>query len=419
MPATPRRPRRPRATTTATADLSTLRWYHGGSAADSAGFKKLGHFPADYSARWAMWGAGIYLTVDREEAETFGEAVVEVSVDDAKLLDMRDPSYRAMPTTVWNHLSPKGQAAFERFHTTDLGAAAREGALADGYDGIVWLGDGWQPWAVLYRPELARASSVRRNPEAAPARAWTSTSPAGLGAPDLPAGTPGPAERIQEPAFRRWFGNSAVVDERGLPLLVWHGNAAWEKRYAGFGAPLEAVDPFDVFDFTRAVDIGMHFGTFSAARRMGPARPFYLRIENPLHMSDPGSWTTTLEAVPHEITPDGSIVNSGMFHFANTLHQLSRMGLFDQQDRMELRQAAGDRLVGAPQDRDSFAFVSTWLRAVLSENGYDGIVYRNEVEDKGSTSWVPFYPSQIKSAVENAGTWDLSDPNVRRNPRRR
>ena len=31
---------------------------------------------------------------------------------------------------------------------------------------------------------------------------------------------------LDNPAFRRWFGDSKVVDERGEPLVVYHGTAA-------------------------------------------------------------------------------------------------------------------------------------------------------------------------------------------------
>lgn len=48
-------------------------------------------------------------------------------------------------------------------------------------------------------------------------------------------------------------------------------------------------------------------------------------------------------------------------------------------------------------------------------NGYDGIVYLNEYEDKEhpADSWIAFRPEQVKSADENVGTFDPSDPDIR------
>jgi len=48
-------------------------------------------------------------------------------------------------------------------------------------------------------------------------------------------------------------------------------------------------------------------------------------------------------------------------------------------------------------------------------NGYDGIVYLNEYEDKEhpADSWIAFSPEQVKSADENVGTFDPADPDIR------
>ncbi len=65
---------------------------------------------------------------------------------------------------------------------------------------------------------------------------------------------------------------------RGEPLVVWHASA-------------RDVEAFDVFDLDRAFDIGFHFGTHEAAASFGgKPRAFYLRIQNPLRLIDPGDW---------------------------------------------------------------------------------------------------------------------------------
>lgn len=48
---------------------------------------------------------------------------------------------------------------------------------------------------------------------------------------------------------------------------------------------------------------------------------------------------------------------------------------------------------------------------MLTEAGYDGIVYENALEDAGSTSYVTFSPNQIKSTF-NRGAFDPADPNI-------
>src|SRR5690606_19309643 len=51
------------------------------------------------------------------------------------------------------------------------------------------------------------------------------------------------------------------------------------------------------------------------------------------------------------------------------------------------------------------------LKSVLAENGFDGIEYKNEVEDYGSKSYIIFDPSQAKSAIGNNGLFDEENDN--------
>jgi len=135
--------------------------------------------------------------------------------------------------------------------------------------------------------------------------------------------------------FKRWFGDSKVVDDDGKPLVVYHGGT------------------FSKSDIPRE---GMHFGTEQAAlRRMKDKRTkketelnaVYLSIKKPVEVPDTyiKDWSKTIE----------------------------------------------------------------WAK----EKGYDGIVYENKVEDKGSKSYIAFSPSQIKSATDNIGTFDGKNPDIR------
>jgi hypothetical protein len=149
----------PLATSGSTASASAPTWFHGGSADDVQQVKALGHFPADYAPRRGNWGAGVYLTSSNKEAKQFGDVVIGVSVPaSVKLLDMRDPAYRAMPSTVFDKLhSEKAKAAFqEGWNAGDIGGAVRAGVLADGYGGVIWKGDAWSDWAVIFDPTQVR-----------------------------------------------------------------------------------------------------------------------------------------------------------------------------------------------------------------------------------------------------------------------
>jgi hypothetical protein len=50
--------------------------------------------------------------------------------------------------------------------------------------------------------------------------------------------------------------------------------------------------------------------------------------------------------------------------------------------------------------------------AAVKAAGYDGLVYKNKVEDRNKLSYVVFDPSQVKSAIGNRGTFDVTNPNI-------
>jgi hypothetical protein len=167
-------------------------------------------------------------------------------------------------------------------------------------------------------------------------------------------------------SFRRWFGDSKVVDRKGLPLVVYHRTAK----------------DFSAFDTERG-DLGSHFGTAEQAEALldGHMRdgeltvPVYLSLKNPLRLSDKGG-----------------------FHADAVAPQLKRMGLIDASTCKRLA-AIGDR--GTVVERRA---ANAEIKSILLREGYDGVVYKNTTEGRGD-SYIAFAPEQIKSALGNRGAY--------------
>lgn len=181
------------------------------------------------------------------------------------------------------------------------------------------------------------------------------------------------AKRVDTPEFRGWFGNSAVVDEQGRPLVVYHSTD----------------NEFSVFE---RGDIGFHFGNRAQARDRGGRRMIkaYLSIQNPLRMADMGEdWDRPLRMMDELISMD-----------VLTEDDLARV------------EAAGQGLnAGRAADVQVPMIVEMLKRA-----GYDGIVYENEHEGDGGygdgqDSWIAFDATQIK-ATSNRGEFDPQNPNM-------
>jgi hypothetical protein len=177
--------------------------------------------------------------------------------------------------------------------------------------------------------------------------------------------------------FKRWFGNSKVVDAQGKPLVVYHGTAddfdVFELNAEG-ASGIGAKE--DGFFFTPDVDLasgfsrlatkkgGTKFDTFGNSNVM----PVYLSIKNPK--------------------------------------------VLQREDVMS-------------EKRDQWVHDPAKIRAQIAKarkEGYDGLLLKDYLEDfnvegeyyiKRGDQWVAFEPSQIKSATGNIGAYDVNNPDIR------
>ena len=180
-------------------------------------------------------------------------------------------------------------------------------------------------------------------------------------------------------AFKRWFGDSKVVDGDGKPLVAYHGTTSsfnvFETKQVQLGKPRRK---------TNAGELGSWFAA--------PSITEY----------DEGN----AEYVASSFTEDNS-PSAGLNDYksgANVMPvYLSIKKPYDAGDYESLM-----------DDRDEYG---SWkaLRKQLEGEGYDGIVIYGSDTDGNviRDDWVAFNPAQIKSATGNRGTFDENNPDIR------
>lgn len=214
--------------------------------------------------------------------------------------------------------------------------------------------------------------------------------------------------------FKRWFGDSKVVDEKGEPLVVYHGTR--QRR------------PFTVF---RTRGFSAHFGIAEAAnlrlidrrlsdlatredrrreieanrvKKFEQVYPLLLSIQNPLRAGqDPMTWDDPARVLYAlmEGADDPSL-----------REELELMLEYAEEQKLDYTSRGYD--LDEWRESEEADEVVEGTKAELIALGFDGIVYENEVE--GGESWVAFRPEQIKSATGNRGTFDPNDPDIKHSP---
>lgn len=215
---------------------------------------------------------------------------------------------------------------------------------------------------------------------------------------------------VRTNAFKNWFGDwehdpanaSKVVDDNGEPLVVYHG----AKSGSGF----------TVFDTWGEGDSEGSGSFFSADRQVasgyanGEVYATFLNIRHPLVHDFGGSrW----DSVPGR--PSG--------YFVETEDGESEW--FDNKpdaDDALARYGEGAQIVEDYADDGSESnFTLNDLAREAREEGYDGVIAREVFDpsikaDEGghavSDDFVAFASNQIKSATDNRGTFDPSNPDI-------
>jgi hypothetical protein len=200
---------------------------------------------------------------------------------------------------------------------------------------------------------------------------------------------------VQSEAFKKWFGDSKVVDADGKPLVVYHGTNkdqqgeaftmldAYASNYGlfGQGAYLTA-DPSVASEYT------------SKGRGDSPSvYPLYASIKNPIDMdakADPQKWIDAYPDFDVEAYHEGGTSNESYYRAVEEA----------------LRDEGMEKWEGAEAMQDG-----------LRRMGHDGITHigggRVKSEGKKHRVFIAFDPEQIKSATGNAGTFDPSNPDIR------
>ena len=168
-------------------------------------------------------------------------------------------------------------------------------------------------------------------------------------------------------SFKRWFGDSKVVDENGEPLVVYHGTMNNDFDVFKPSGEQNLFGRGDQFYFTDDANEASGYAIGNADQKSkgrngsGSVMPVYLSMKNPANL-----------------TADNFNVND-----------------IDVQSYIESLDMDG-------------------LLSAIKDAGYDGVIYDGDIAPIPAigTHYVVFEPNQIKSAIGNRGTFDATDPSI-------
>ena len=283
--------------------------------------------------------------------------------------------------------------------------------------------------------------------------------------------------QTETPEFKKWFGDSKVVDSKGNPLVVYHGTTFSfeefnqsksniesdfgkafyftnsprdvENNYAGQGPDLtnrierlaeqlilsEDYSQVDAYQKAKEELLGQSPNTM----------PVYLSLKNPAILGGKNETVLTYQVSENEegdITGEsGTLIDfieslrSAASNFddvkieATIAYLLEESGYEDIKlsDALKALKKSEDLIYATDENGDLAS--NELIRQALEEYGFDGVIDRTVNTKFGSqrdmgrpmkgmntrtVHYVAFSPTQIKSAIGNRGTFDPNDPNILR-----
>lgn len=177
------------------------------------------------------------------------------------------------------------------------------------------------------------------------------------------------------PEFKRWFGDSKVVDENDKPLVVYHTGVVDTNEIIS-GAEIERRLGKEIISANEGIYFSADPGysaLYGRNREGAVMYPVYLSIQNPFVIRN-----------KQELTQ---------------LEKLKRVFLS--------KKAREDADMAGLLERTKSMYITRKFKDQLIKQGYDGII--NEAHNE----IVVFEPNQIKSATGNIGTFDATKTDIR------
>lgn len=214
--------------------------------------------------------------------------------------------------------------------------------------------------------------------------------------------------QTETPEFKKWFGKSKVVGDDKKPLIVYHGTNA----------------EFEVFDYSKIGDTGRLEGAGfyftnnkSVASGYGSPMEVFLSIEKPMPYEAKALGKPVLSRLIKKVAEieakqnDMDIGDGFLSNYGDVNYEGFNNVLREAVNNLADEASALDQLSGMVGSGVSPEVVN---RAMKEVTGYDGIIakgFGNE-GNESNTIYVAFFPEQIKSATNNAGTFDPNNPSI-------
>jgi len=207
--------------------------------------------------------------------------------------------------------------------------------------------------------------------------------------------------------FVRWFGDSKVVDEGGAPLVVYHGSRVAEqinefkgnRRGNWFGEGAYFTNSQEQASlYALHGDRGLSADTAESAAVL----PVYVSLKKPFVMDATSATKNQIDVIAASLSKHDSAAMAREFSEWAKKGDVTGWDIWNFLESPEFNGAT---------------WTGAFANDVLRNAGFDGLIARAgdsafDAIAHGADHIVAFTPTQIKSAIGDAGTYSITDPRL-------
>jgi len=277
-------------------------------------------------------------------------------------------------------------------------------------------------------------------------------------------------------AFKNWFKKSKVVDKQGEPMVVYHGTTQNFDTFDIKKSEVEA-DLGGGFYFTNSIaDVNRNYGNIKGkdlqnkierkaeqnyeygeddlgdkkiinqikkdlAPNKGNVMPVYLSIQNPVDLGDNGTYIEPSYKYDEQLDEYIDDEESMALKIFDAIGFTDGISFKDVQAiQAKVSDLIGDGiyakdLIKGMKEIDEIAYMegengdlkgNEFISDIFAQLDFDGFIipnadkrFKNMGMNPGTTHYIAFEPTQIKSATGNRGTFDPSDASIIRDNSKR
>jgi hypothetical protein len=233
-----------------------------------------------------------------------------------------------------------------------------------------------------------------------------------------------PLNQTETPAFKKWFGDSKVVDSEGKPLVVYHGTNVEVEAFSHEHDKTFKVNSasYSGYWFTDSEAEGTIYSDVAVSSRGGKnfVHKVFLKMINPKSITEndlSDYKSDKLMRYKNMLDDLRDAENRLEFEGVDSIDK-SILGITPlSNSENDVESAIRNKIKETKHKIDSYEQGGSVVQEEMSDfieeakqQGHDGVIF--EGEGNNASNYLIFEPNQIKSATGNNGAFDANDTRI-------